>query len=84
MNNYMSLRKPLKGFLRAEQVLDEDYISNEYIPCEVIGLCFYTYEVITFLIKLSDGEVFSYIPATAIIICKNIEQIDSSSNFSLT
>lgn len=70
MQNHITLKKPFEGFIEASQLLSEEFIEEEFLPCEIIGLCFYKGEVITLLIKLSDGEVFSYIPPTVVQITK--------------
>lgn len=65
MSIYISLDKPIKSYIKGKQVLGEN--SKEILPCEIISLCFYKGEAVTFQVLLEDGEVFSYIPFMAIV-----------------
>lgn len=51
-------------YVRSEQLIDD--CKHEFLKCDIIGLCVYENECLTFLIKLSDGEAFSYIPPTSV------------------
>ena len=63
MANYYSI-EPIKAFVLSSALLQE--YDDYSIPCEIIALSVYEGESITFVIKLSDGEVFSYIPPTKV------------------
>ena len=65
MQNYYAI-SPIKAYVKSSQVLLEEAVKAPYLPCHIIGICLYKDEALTFLIKLGDGEVFSYIPITAL------------------
>ena len=60
IQNYYAI-KPIDAFVYAEYLL-ENQKDTDLLPCQIIGLCVYKNETITFLIMLDDGEVFAYIP----------------------
>lgn len=74
-NNYYSLFIP-DCYLLSNQVYNEEDIVTNFLKCDIIGLCVYKDECLTFLIKLEDGEVFSYIPIHSVFW----KPIDNSDN----
>ena len=67
MQNYFDIT-PIKAYVRSSQVLNE--YSDLLTECEIIGICAYTWETLTALIKLNDGAVFSYIPFSSLTLKK--------------
>ena len=62
MQNHYPI-KPIKAYVFKNFLTDDhnDKI-NFFIECEIIGLCLYEGEAITFDIVLNDGSIFNYIP----------------------
>lgn len=63
-------------YVYSKQLIDD--CEDEFLSCDVIGICVYENECLTFLIRLEDGEVFSYIPPTSVFW-----KVPSDSRFSL-
>ena len=62
MQNHYPI-KPIKAYVFKNFLTDDhNDKSNFFIECEIIGLCLYEGEAITFDIVLNDGSIFNYIP----------------------
>lgn len=62
MQNYYPI-EPIKAYVKSSQILHQGSYEKEIIECEIIAVCLYVNEAITFMIKLDDGEIFRYIPS---------------------
>lgn len=71
MNNYYSIPS-FNAYVSSENLVDAP--DTPYLPCRVIGLSFYTDEAVTFVIKLEDGEVFSYISPTDLVLSTDTDK----------